>query len=67
MKGYSKNYRVLVSIWQEGETLAENFKFKSELMDDQEELNQGIKNFVNDTIDSIEEIEVEDDRKTNVT
>lgn len=57
MKDIENDYRVLVSVWKEGETVAENFKFKTELCDDKEELLEGINNFTLDTIASLEENE----------
>lgn len=55
MKELQGTYRVLVSIWREGDTSAESYKFKTEMCDDKEELFESIENYTSDTLDQLEE------------
>lgn len=61
MKELQGTYRVLVSIWREGDTSAESYKFKTEMCDDKEELFESIENYTSDTLDQLEEGEDEKD------
>lgn len=62
MKELQGTYRVLVSIWREGDTSAESYKFKTEMCDDKEELFESIENYTSDTLDQLEEGEDEKDQ-----